>query len=234
MREKILAEIKRIAEANGGIPPGSAMFKKETGYRNNDWLGKYWARWSDAIIEAGFVAHEFNQRQDTELFYPMLADLVRHYGRIPTTPEYNLYRIKRPEYPWETTLRSHFGSKSRMYDFLRAWALTTEDYLDIVAMIPEAQIPEVERVNISKEGYVYLIKSGAFYKIGRGDELEKRVKQIRTALPDASTLEHSIRTDDPSGIETYWHRRFADKRANGEWFKLTSSDVAAFRKRKYQ
>ena len=235
MREQILSEIKRIAKSNGGQAPGRETFKNETGIKPQEWRGKYWARWGDALIEAGFTANELSQKLDLVVVFKKMAEAVRHHSREPTTAEFEMFRHRDPTFPAWKSVINHFASKSDMMKALKKWAETTDGFADVAKQLPEYS-NRVEG-NISKtpkDGFVYLIKSGQFYKIGRGDELEKRVKQIRTALPDASVLEHSIRTDDPSGIEAYWHRRFADKRANGEWFKLTLQDVATFKKRKYQ
>jgi len=79
------------------------------------------------------------------------------------------------------------------------------------------------------EGFVYLIKSGTFYKIDAATNSRGESNKSGLRCQMHPTLVHAIKTDDPPGIEVYWHRRFAEKRANGEWFKLTNSDVAAFR-----
>jgi len=208
-------------------------FEDETGIRPQDWKGKFWARWGDAVREAGFEAQELQKKWSADYIYPKLTEAFRHYSRPPTKDEFLLFRQVKPDFPWYSSLTNHFGTKSNMIEGLREWASEKGEFADIVAMLPKGAIAPTNPTSNS-DGHVYLIKSGAFYKIGRGDELEKRVKQIRTALPDASTLEHSIRTDDPAGIEAYWHRRFADKRANGEWFKLSPQDVIAFKKRKFQ
>ncbi len=82
-------------------------------------------------------------------------------------------------------------------------------------------------------GVVYMVKAGRFYKVGRSNAVGRRQCELAIQLPEKATLIHSIATDDPPGIEGYWHRRFADRRRNGEWFELTAEDVAAFRRRKF-
>jgi hypothetical protein len=69
---------------------------------------------------------------------------------------------------------------------------------DVVQLIPQAAAAPGDREGRSR----YLFKSGPHYKIGRSDELERRIKEIRIALPEAATPVHSIRTDDPAG----WYR----------------------------
>jgi hypothetical protein len=56
-KEHILAEIRRTARENGNRPLGVQRFTAETGIREFDWHGKLWARWGDALREAGFEAN---------------------------------------------------------------------------------------------------------------------------------------------------------------------------------
>jgi hypothetical protein len=81
-------------------------------------------------------------------------------------------------------------------------------------------------------GYVYLVRHGTRneYKIGRTNNPLRREGEIRTELPEQLTPIHKITTDDPAGIEQYWHARFQGKRKNGEWFALDAEDVKAFKR----
>ncbi len=81
-------------------------------------------------------------------------------------------------------------------------------------------------------GWVYLIKSGKHYKIGKTNSLGRRGYELAIQLPEKATTVHSIKTDDPTGIEAYWHKRFETKRANGEWFKLEGTDISAVKRRR--
>lgn len=64
-------------------------------------------------------------------------------------------------------------------------------------------------------------------------DVARRRYELAIQLPGPVTEEHVIRTDDPVGIERYWHSWFAERRRNGEWFELTRADVSAFKRRKF-
>jgi hypothetical protein len=95
-----------------------------------------------------------------------------------------------------------------------------------------AQPAVVEEVNGEPRavGYVYLFKHGSRreYKIGFTYNILRREGEVRIELPEAVEPVHYIETDDPAGVEHYWHRRFADKRLKNEWFALSAEDVRAF------
>ena len=58
-KEHIIEEIKRTAEENNGIPLGMNRFKEATGIKREDWLGIYWTKWGDAVLDAGYKPNPF-------------------------------------------------------------------------------------------------------------------------------------------------------------------------------
>jgi Meiotically up-regulated gene 113 len=234
LRDQILAEIKRLAVANGGQALGVRAFENATGITEGSWRGRYWAKWGDAIVEAGLIPNAFQSKHERQFFHSKIAEACRHYTKMPTSAEFRMYQQIDPDFPNVKSITREFFSLANIPTSMLEWAKTQSGYEDIAVMFVTAAVTQtIDQAKLA-EGLVYLIKSGAHFKIGRSEELERRVKEIRTALPEAASLVHSIRTDDPAGIEAYWHRRFADRRANGEWFKLSNTDVAAFKRRKYQ
>lgn len=237
-KEHILKEIRRTAEANGGVPLGKQAFFKETGIKESDWTGKYWARWNDAVREAGFEPNQlqaaFEETSLIEKFIPML----REFGRFPVVAEVRLKKRSDTSFPNEKTLRERFGARQQFAAKILAYCQSRDGLEDIATIctaalnVQEAKteddgIPEID------EGFVYLVKSGRFYKVGRSNSAGRREYELAIQLPEKAITVHTIRTDDPIGIEEYWHKRFDSKRKNGEWFALESSDVAAFRRRKF-
>jgi Meiotically up-regulated gene 113 len=83
------------------------------------------------------------------------------------------------------------------------------------------------------DGFVYLFKSGRYYKIGKTNSVGQRKWEVALQLPERVRVIHEIKTDDPTGIEVYWHNRFKAKKMNEEWFGLSSEDVSVFRRMKF-
>lgn len=236
-REEIIEAIKQAAKRNGNKPLGREAFEKQTGIKIYECIGVYWLKWSDALKEAGFSPNTFNKRKDAEVIIEKIIEAVRYYKKIPTSTELRFYNRNVDKlFPSHSTIDNHFRTKANLIAKLIEYTFGKAEFKDVYTLCKGLNIPDKEddkKQNV-KEGYVYLFKSGDHYKIGNSYNVEQRVKQIKTQMPDSLTIVHTIRTDDPSGIEAYWHKRFDNKRANGEWFKLTMSDISAFKRRKFQ
>jgi hypothetical protein len=237
-KEQILDEIRRTTAENGGQPLGRERFEKETGIKPYHW-GKFWSRWSDAVLEAGFAANEKQVAYTEDLLLERLASLARDLGKIPTRADLHVRHHNDPAFPSSNAFDRRLGGKQQLLAKLAEYCHQRPGYENIgklcegVALNARAPKVEVESLEPVHEGFVYLLKSGRHYKIGKTNSVGRRERELSIQLPERATKVHSIKTDDPDGIEAYWHRRFGSKRKHGEWFELSVADVAAFRRRKY-
>jgi hypothetical protein len=78
-------------------------------------------------------------------------------------------------------------------------------------------------------GYVYVIRSEYGFKIGKTVNLRERTRLFSVKLPFPISIEHYAWFDDYTFAESRFHRMFADKRLEGEWFDLTSEDLEVIR-----
>jgi hypothetical protein len=235
-KAQIISEIRRTATENDGVPLGYARFESATGIRYHDWFGRHWARWGDALREAGFEPNQLQGGYEKEELLGSYAELAKELGRLPSSGDLRLKRRGNAEFPsWNTFNR--FGRKSALIRQVREFCVTRNGLESIVSLCDEYLTAGADSdENSSKDkvvvGYVYLMKHGSRreYKIGRTNNRLRREGEISIELPEEVDPIHVIETDDPAGVEAYWHRRFADKRIRNEWFALSAEDVRAFKR----
>lgn len=233
----ILIEIKRTALANGGVPLGMARFQDETGIRKSEWFGKHWARWSEAVQEAGFTPNSLQAPYDKVKLLEKFAQLCKELKRLPSDADVNYKHHRDRAFPPGKTLRARFGVKAVLIEELTEFCRDRHGFEDVAAMCSafSASKPrpfETESPEVVEIGFVYLLKHGSRreYKLGRTNNPLRREGEIGVELPEKIQPIHVIKTDDPAGVEAYWHRRFAEKRKEGEWFALRAEDVRAFKR----
>jgi hypothetical protein len=159
-------------------------------------------------------------------------------GHLPVEAELQLKRRSDGSFPSPKAFQ-RFGTKLELVEHLVQHCRNHADYEDVVRFCEEyvsqtqKEIANESECREEQIGFVYLIKSGRFHKIGKSNAAGRREYELAIQLPEKAKRIHVIRTDDPSGIEAYWHKRFEAKRKNGEWFELAAADVAAFKRRKF-
>ena len=190
------------------------------------------------MAEAGFPPNQLQSRYADDEVLAALVTEIRRLGRMPTRAELDLRRRDDPTFP-SSKVFDRFGPKAAWPNRVAAYCRDREDDVDVFEIVSSAIVEFDETRSVESEddavgyGFVYLLKSGRYYKVGHTFDVGRRRYELAIQLPEPVTEVHAIRTDDPAGIESYWHSRFADRRRNGEWFELTGADITAFKRRKF-
>ncbi len=165
-KEHVLSEIRRTAEENGGKPLGRVRFAAATGIRESDWSGRYWARWNDAVREAGLEPNRKQGRSDDEANLEQLALEARRLGHLPTFAELKLRRREDPTFPGVGVF-ARLGSKRALASRLARYCEADPDYTDVLEIVlpildepEEAESPNDGGGEKLEPGFVYLLKAG--------------------------------------------------------------------------
>ncbi|HET6400682.1 MAG TPA: GIY-YIG nuclease family protein [Candidatus Kapabacteria bacterium] len=210
--EELLDDLRKITEKLGDDLTGSEYDAQ--GKFNSTTLARRFGGWNEALLAVGVEPKKLVDITD-EILFKNLEEVWLKLGRQPKRKE-----MKQP--------LSRFSE--RPYYRFGTWKMALERFVEYTnsRTSDNQSISEGQPQSLATAGHVYLIQSGKYFKIGKTNDLGRRTKEIAIELPEASIVIHTIQTDDPYGIEAYWHRRFKDRRKNGEWFELSEADVQAF------
>jgi hypothetical protein len=196
-KQQIVAEIKRIALDNGGHAPGTQAFERATGVRKADWYPHIWLRWSDALVEAGYAPNTFQTRD--EVLIESYIGLARELGRFPLEGEIRRKARSDASFPSHSAFY-RFGGKRNLLAALATYCRKTPGCEDVLALCTQEENAS-ERASTERQreakvatGFVYLMKSGPHYKIGRTNSMGRRGSELAVKIPVPPTTIHSIET----------------------------------------
>jgi hypothetical protein len=235
-KSHIMEAIKRIAGENGGKAPGREVFERQSGIRISDWYPHLWLRWGEALTEAGFKPNELQMAISDDVLIQKYIELTRELKHVPVEGEIRRRGRRDGTFPSHSVFRK-LGGKEKLLGMVLHYCKEHAGHEDIIALCDNRKAmpklaADLEGQTIPRvmTGFVYLMKSGRHYKIGHTNSTGSRERQLAIKIPIPPRTIHSIETDDPVGVEGYWHRRFETKRGEGEWFDLSPEDVRAFKR----
>ena len=202
-KQEIIRAIRSIAESSGGVPPGEKKFLSETGIANHTWRNRIWRKWSDALFEAGFSPLQWTGGYEDGEILQQVSDFSKRLGAFPTSGDLEFEGSNNPNFVSNTAIKRRWRI-GELATELRAFAMDRGDdqvvaYCDDFLATRKSRPIDDEAANKPALGYVYLIKYGKDFKVGRTSSLARRSRQVQIELPDETVLVHAILTDDPAG-----------------------------------
>jgi hypothetical protein len=234
-KEQLIRTYKRLVAEHDGKAIGERVFKRLTGISHHYWNGGYWRSWSAFQEDAGYAPNSPTEKISEEILLRSFAELAMERNEIPTEADLMLKRREDPSFPSKAAFR-RLGGRDQLREKVTAFCSDKKEFALVFELLTRdhSSILDHRLESNAIKGFVYLLRSGKYFKLGRTNAVGRRLRELAIQLPQKPDTVHVIETDDPEGIEQYWHRRFEDKRHGGEWFALSSEDVKAFKKRRFQ
>ena len=238
-KEDIGKRIRELA-AERGDHVGFAAFCEETGVKDKWLRSQVWFKgWNDLLKELGLKTKEFGVvRTPPSRIAEAVAEIIEREGRWPTEDELRRERRRDDSFP-SLKVISPLRRSGELAKLIVTLGATNLKFAKASVIAKQHGASKGDAINVGPnekvKGYVYLLRSGRRYKVGKSNDPSRRYREVRLELPDETHQVHTIPTDDPTGIEAYWKKRFDAKRIrNTEFFELNADDVQAFKRRNYQ
>ena len=126
---------------------------------------------------------------------------------------------------------SDLAEAERIWEWVSATSDFVEDArtLEELASAKQRIEQEIRRRTFEPDGYIYVLRAGDYYKIGRAKNPDSRIRQLKIQLPFPVEVVYLFACEDYVAAEAYYHWLFASERVNGEWFLMEEHDLAPFR-----
>jgi hypothetical protein len=160
----------------------------------------------------------------------------------PTTSEHKYIPLAGNYSPNKTNITSEV--KNKMGESNTSWKVLSRDANSLMGKnttsgqsvnklrdkrtVPQDSGPTYTIEKTKYWGYVYLIKSGDHYKIGKTNNYNKRLGHLKIQLPNPIKHICSHETEDMDRLEKFYHSKFNHHRLNGEWFNLDYNEIEFF------
>lgn len=234
-QEEIIDKYRQL-RTEIGHSPTSKEFYSETGISEHAAEVAFGNRpYSKIQLAEGDKPRKFGlPGRSPDEFFEVYGNVIRDLQAVPTTTEWKHRKTKPTAHSYRKKLKVNW---QQMPFVFQEWAVNKSGWEEVIRICKAhcmniRQDSDKTNKTLSSVGYVYLMKSGKYYKLGKTNSVGRREYELGAKLPEEVKTIHFIETDDPDGIEAYWHKRFEQKRKKGEWFELSAQDVKVFKKRK--
>lgn len=128
-----------------------------------------------------------------------LISLIREIGKYPVAGELRLKAKQDKEFPSHNVF-SRVGKRAELASKVIKYCQAREGFDDVIEICKPIAVAETRGINAtesedSEVGYVYLMKSGRYYKIGRSASVERRNYELGIKLPENLEIIHKIKTE---------------------------------------